>query len=67
MLGEIGDESRIQEFVNKAKDKDDSFKLMVVVEPGRDLLADELLEFGGEVDVHLGSIARVSSIINHCQ
>jgi citrate synthase len=28
MLGEIGDESRIQEFVNKAKDKDDPFKLM---------------------------------------
>ncbi len=28
MLGEIGDESRIQEFVDKAKDKDDPFKLM---------------------------------------
>jgi citrate synthase len=28
MLAEIGDESRIQEFVDKAKDKDDSFKLM---------------------------------------
>jgi citrate synthase len=28
MLGEIGDESRIQEFVNKAKDKNDPFKLM---------------------------------------
>lgn len=28
MLGEIGDESRVQEFVDKAKDKDDPFKLM---------------------------------------
>lgn len=28
MLGEIGDESRIDEFVAKAKDKDDPFRLM---------------------------------------
>ncbi|MFP6807573.1 MAG: citrate synthase [Pseudomonadales bacterium] len=28
MLGEIGDESRVQEFVDKAKDKNDPFKLM---------------------------------------
>ncbi len=28
MLGEIGDESRVQEFVDRAKDKDDPFKLM---------------------------------------
>jgi len=28
MLNEIGDESRVEEFVNKAKDKDDPFKLM---------------------------------------
>ena len=28
MLAEIGDESRVQEFVDKAKDKDDPFKLM---------------------------------------
>ncbi len=28
MLGEIADESRVQEFVDKAKDKDDPFKLM---------------------------------------
>ncbi len=28
MLSEIGDESRVQEFVDKAKDKDDPFKLM---------------------------------------
>jgi citrate synthase len=28
MLGEIGDESRVQEFVDKAKDKEDPFKLM---------------------------------------
>ncbi len=28
MLGEIGDDSRVQEFVDKAKDKDDPFKLM---------------------------------------
>ena len=28
MLNEIGDESRVEEYVNKAKDKNDSFKLM---------------------------------------
>ncbi|MFB0968078.1 MAG: citrate/2-methylcitrate synthase, partial [Pseudomonadales bacterium] len=28
MLNEIGDESRVEEFVNKAKDKNDPFKLM---------------------------------------
>jgi citrate synthase len=28
MLNEIGDESRVEEYVNKAKDKDDPFKLM---------------------------------------
>ena len=38
---------------------------VVVIEAGFDFAANQLLEFGAQVDVHEGSIAQMSKIVNY--